>query len=95
MPIYIFIRYTLTELFKKPDSWRQIYKQTSSTFYTSNDVSKTCWEEKCIKALEHEYIFSKYSWNLIKNIILPIFRRVAWNYLNNGLHICVSTYVYF
>ena len=27
------------ELFRKPDNWWQIYKQTSSTFYTSNDVS--------------------------------------------------------
>ena len=48
-----------------------------------------------IKALEHEYIFSKYSWNLIKNIILPIFRRVAWNHLNNCLHICVFLHVSF
>ena len=30
----------LTELFRKPDNWPQIYKQTSSTFYTSNDVSR-------------------------------------------------------
>ena len=28
--------YTLTELFRKADKWRKIYKQTSSTFYTSN-----------------------------------------------------------
>ena len=28
-----------------------------------------------LKAPEHEYIFSKYSWNLIKNIILMIFWR--------------------
>ena len=32
--------YTLTELFRKPDNWRKIYKQTSSTFYTSNDVPR-------------------------------------------------------
>ena len=48
MPIFSVIGYTLTELFKKPDNWRQIYKQTSSTFYTSNEVSKTCWEEKLL-----------------------------------------------
>ena len=35
MPIFNFTGYTLTELFRKPDNWRQIYKQTSSTFYTS------------------------------------------------------------
>ena len=40
MPSFSFIGYTLTELFRKPDNWRQIYKQTSSTFYTSNDVSR-------------------------------------------------------
>ena len=36
MPIFSFIGYTLTELFSKPDNWRQIYKQTS--LHTSNDV---------------------------------------------------------
>ena len=40
MQIFSFIGYTLTELFRKPDKWRQIYKQTSSTFYTSSDVSR-------------------------------------------------------
>ena len=50
-----------------------------------------CW----VKAPEHEYIFSKYSWNLIENIILIIFRRVAWNYFNNCLRICVFIYVCF
>ena len=25
------------ELFRKPYNWQQIYKETSSTFYTSND----------------------------------------------------------
>ena len=40
MTSFSFIGYTLTELFRKPDNWRQIYKQTSSTFYTSNDVSR-------------------------------------------------------
>ena len=32
--------YTLAELFRKPENWRQIYKQTSLTFHTSNDVSR-------------------------------------------------------
>ena len=40
MPIFSFIEHTLTELFRKPDNRRQIYKQTSSTFYTLNDVSR-------------------------------------------------------
>ena len=40
VPIFSFIRYTLTNLFRNPDNWQQIYKETSSTFYTSNDVSR-------------------------------------------------------
>ena len=40
MPILRFIGYTLTELFRKPDNWQQIYKQTSSTFYTSSNASR-------------------------------------------------------
>ena len=48
MPIFRFKGYTLTELFRKLDNWRQIYKQTSY-IYTPNNVSKTCWEEKIIK----------------------------------------------
>ena len=48
MPIFSSVGYTLIEFFRKPDNWRQIYKQTSSTFCTSNDVSKMCWEEKFI-----------------------------------------------
>ena len=48
MPIFRFIVYTLNELFKKSDIWRQIYEQTSLTFYTSSDMSKTSCEEKVI-----------------------------------------------
>ena len=43
------IGHVLTELFGKTDEWRQIYKQTSLAFYTSNGacVSKiTCLKEK-------------------------------------------------
>ena len=40
MPIFSFIGHTVTELFRKPGIWRQIYKQANSTFYTSNDVSR-------------------------------------------------------
>ena len=39
MPIFSFTEYTLMKLFIKPGNWRQICKQTSSTFYTSNDMS--------------------------------------------------------
>ena len=40
MPIFSLIGYTLTELFRKPENWRQIYKQMILTLYTSNDVSR-------------------------------------------------------
>ena len=40
-PIFSFIGYIHPDgVFRKPDNWRQIYNQTSSTFYTSNEVSR-------------------------------------------------------
>ena len=50
MPIFSFIGYTLTESFRKLDSWRKINRETSSTFYKSNDasLSKMCWEKKIL-----------------------------------------------
>ena len=42
IPIFCFIGYTLTELFRKPYNWRQIYKRTSSAFYTSKGKTKLC-----------------------------------------------------
>ena len=45
-PILSLKEYTLTELFRKPDNWRQIYKQTSSTFYSSNDVALKRFKKK-------------------------------------------------
>ena len=38
-------------------------------------VKAMIYMKQFIKAPEHEYIFSKYSWNLIKSIILMIFWR--------------------
>ena len=75
MPIFNFIGYTLTELFRKLDNWRQIYKQTNSTCYTSNDMSKTCWEEKFlgghnkgISLTVEVYTFAKWLFNyFLKN----------------------------
>ena len=46
MLILRFIEYTLKELFRKPGNWRQIFKQTNSIFYTSNDVSLKCVEKE-------------------------------------------------
>ena len=38
MAILGFTGHILTELLGKTDKWRQIYKQTNSTSYLSNDV---------------------------------------------------------
>ena len=38
MPIFSLTGCTLAELFSKPANWRQIYKQRSSTFHTSNEA---------------------------------------------------------
>ena len=48
MTIFSFTGNTQTELFRKPDIWRQIYKQTSSTFYTSNIYLKLVEKEKLL-----------------------------------------------
>ena len=58
MPIFSFIRYTLTKLFRKPDNWQQIYKQTSSTFYTSNDVSRRKNYFNIITRLQNSFLIT-------------------------------------
>ena len=81
MPIFSFIKYTLTKLFIKPDNWQQIYKQTSSTFYTSNDVSLTGVEKNLLSftPLRNKYLTtflrknrSSYQISLIKKLFLKI-----------------------
>ena len=46
MPIFSSIGYILMELFRKTDNQREIYKQMSSTFYTSKDLSPKCRVKK-------------------------------------------------
>ena len=36
------------ELFGNTDKWRQMYKQTSWNFYSSNDESEMCGEENLL-----------------------------------------------
>ena len=52
MPVFSFTGYTSTELFRKPDKWRQIYKQTTSTFYTSN---------MCLKRVEKKKLLGRHN----------------------------------
>ena len=60
MSIFNFIWHTMRELSgKKSDNWRQVYKQTSLIFHTSNGAHKRCWEGKFVK------------WRLMK-FILPL-----------------------
>ena len=58
MPRFSFIGYTLTELFRKPDKWRQIYKQTTSTFYTSN---------MCLKRVEKKKLLGRHNKEIFLN----------------------------
>ena len=58
MPIFSFIGYTLPDLFRKSDNWRQIYKQT--TFYTSNVVSRRKKYHYVIKRLRNSCLIVLY-----------------------------------
>ena len=62
MPIFSFIGYTITELFRKLDNWRQIYKQTGSTSYTSNI---------CLERVEKKKILGRHN----KDISLNTFAK--------------------
>ena len=61
MPVFSFTGYTLTELFRKPDNWRQIYKQTSSAFYTSN---------MCLKRIEKKKLLGRHNKEISLNTFL-------------------------
>ena len=59
--------YTLTELLKKPDNWRQIYKQTCSTFYTSNT---------CLKRVEKKNLLGRHNKEIyLRNGCLITFKK--------------------
>ena len=49
------------ELFRIPDNWRQIYKQTSSNFYTSNMWLKRI--EKKLLGRHNKDTFAKWLFN--------------------------------
>ena len=93
---FSFMWYTLTELVRKPNNWRQIYK------HNSNDASKTCWKEKIIRRHNkvakwlvnyfskirkqpHEVFFSEYCIILeapiLKYIYEPLLLQLcSWNW---------------
>ena len=48
MPIFRFVRYTVTELLRRPNNWRQIYRQTSLISYISKDLSQKRVEKKTL-----------------------------------------------
>ena len=52
MPIFSFTGHTLTKLFRRPDNWQHIYKQTSSTFYTLN---------MCLKRVENKKLLGSHN----------------------------------
>ena len=60
MPIFSFIGYSLTKLFRNLGNRQQIYKQTSSTFYASNNV--------CIKRFETKKLLGRHNKDLFLKI---------------------------
>ena len=48
MNIFNFLGHLLTELVRKTENWRQKNKQTSSSFYTSNNA---CLQNNMLKTL--------------------------------------------
>ena len=51
MPIFSFIGYTLTELFGRPDNWRQIYKQKTLTYIYQTICLKRAEKKKLLGRL--------------------------------------------
>ena len=95
MPIFSFIRHTLTELFRNPHNWRQIYKQTSSTFHTWNleRVPKTCWEEKKQKGRHNKAVKWFFNYFKKKQKQPPeVFYKKAVIYNSENYEIVKSTY---
>ena len=50
MPISSFIGYTLTELFRKPDDWRQIYKTNEFDFL---------YIKRCVEKKKYFYVIAR------------------------------------
>ena len=91
MPVFSFIWYTLTELFRKPDNWQQIYKQTSSALYTSNDVSRrkkyyvitwlqnSCWIVLFLKKYRSSYLRCSVRKGVLKNFGSSTGKQLCWS----------------
>ena len=93
MPIFSFIGYILTELFRKPDNWRQIYKQTSSTFYTSNDVSRRKNLLVLITELRNSYLITLLKRYRSSHRRCSVKKGVLKNFANfTGKHPCWSLF---
>ena len=104
---FSFIRYTLTELFRKLDNWRQFYKQTSSTFCTSNQGCLIKWRKNyyyVITRLPNSYIII-YLINCLITTFLKKYRSshrkcsvrkgVLKNFANfTGKHLCWSHFLW-
>ena len=84
MLIFSFIGHALSKLIEKSNYWRQIYKQTRSTFYTSmcfwnvylRWISKMCSEEK-ILGRNNKYISLKICWgsHLYETAVSLLFKK--------------------
>ena len=89
MPIFSFIGCTPTELFRKSDNWRQIYKQKSSTFYTSNICLKRVEKKKLLEPPNKDISLNKkmrkqppevfYKKAVIKNLAIFTEKHLCWS----------------
>ena len=90
MSIFSFIGHILTELFGKTDNWQKIYKQTSLTFYTSNNVPLKWVEKKKLLGCNSKEIKNLLNFTTLQNGCLISFKKMcSWNWkkVNVSLYI--------
>ena len=75
MSIFSFIGHILTELFGKTDNWQKIYKQTSLTFYTSNNVPLKWVEKKKLLGCNSKEIKNLLNFTTLQNGCLISFKK--------------------
>ena len=100
IPILSFIGYTLTELFRKHDNLRQIYKETSLYFCTSNDVALKRVEKKKILRRHSKTISLKIYWGshiyeMQKQPPEKFFKKAVFKNFAvfKGKHLCSSLFL--
>ena len=89
MQISRFIGHTLSEVFGKTDNWRQIYKETSLAFYTSNNVSLKLPSRKVFWC--NKYISLKICWGShVCEIAVYLVMKKVTLFLHKNTHHTIS-----